>query len=93
MPVDALSDTFMGRCVTPVSEDHRDKYGVPSLEELGEKLSSQKRGNVPERGREEVDMLSSAVGSSQLLRTSPLIKNFNQFFKCLKRPQAHSDDP
>uniref|UniRef100_A0A3B3ZDC6 Photolyase/cryptochrome alpha/beta domain-containing protein n=1 Tax=Periophthalmus magnuspinnatus TaxID=409849 RepID=A0A3B3ZDC6_9GOBI len=35
MPVDALSDTLMGRCVTPISEDHGDKYGVPSLEELG----------------------------------------------------------
>lgn len=36
LPVDALSDSLMGRCVTPVSEDHGDKYGVPSLEELGE---------------------------------------------------------
>lgn len=36
MPVEALSDSLMGRCVTPVSEDHGDKYGVPSLEELGE---------------------------------------------------------
>lgn len=35
MPVEALSDSLMGRCVTPVSEDHGDKYGVPSLEELG----------------------------------------------------------
>lgn len=37
MPVETLSDTLMGRCVTPISEDHGDKYGVPSLEELGEK--------------------------------------------------------
>lgn len=37
MPVETLSDSFMGRCVTPISEDHGDKYGVPSLEELGEK--------------------------------------------------------
>lgn len=36
LPVEALSDSLMGRCVTPVSEDHGDKYGVPSLEELGE---------------------------------------------------------
>ena len=36
MPVETLSDTLMGRCVTPISEDHGDKYGVPSLEELGE---------------------------------------------------------
>ncbi|GLD50586.1 cryptochrome-1-like protein, partial [Lates japonicus] len=35
MPVETLSDTLMGRCVTPISEDHGDKYGVPSLEELG----------------------------------------------------------
>lgn len=36
MPVETLSDTLMGRCVTPISDDHGDKYGVPSLEELGE---------------------------------------------------------
>uniref|UniRef100_A0A8C9YUH2 Cryptochrome circadian regulator 3a n=1 Tax=Sander lucioperca TaxID=283035 RepID=A0A8C9YUH2_SANLU len=35
MPVETLSDALMGGCVTPVSEDHGDKYGVPSLEELG----------------------------------------------------------
>ncbi|XP_067270023.1 cryptochrome circadian regulator 3a [Pseudorasbora parva] len=35
MPVETLSNTIMGCCVTPVSEDHSDKYGVPSLEELG----------------------------------------------------------
>ncbi|XP_041084880.1 cryptochrome-1-like [Polyodon spathula] len=35
LPVEPLSAAFMGRCVTPVSEDHSDKYGVPSLEELG----------------------------------------------------------
>uniref|UniRef100_A0A672HWB2 Cryptochrome-1-like n=1 Tax=Salarias fasciatus TaxID=181472 RepID=A0A672HWB2_SALFA len=35
MPAETLSDMLMGRCVTPVSEDHGDKYGVPSLEELG----------------------------------------------------------
>ncbi|KAG7224318.1 hypothetical protein INR49_000561 [Caranx melampygus] len=35
LPVETLSDTLMGRCITPVSEDHGDKYGVPSLEELG----------------------------------------------------------
>ena len=36
MPVETLSNTIMGCCVTPVSDDHGDKYGVPSLEELGE---------------------------------------------------------
>ncbi|CAG6021974.1 unnamed protein product [Menidia menidia] len=35
MPAEALSDTIMGQCVTPISDDHGDKYGVPSLEELG----------------------------------------------------------
>ncbi|XP_028848504.1 cryptochrome-1-like [Denticeps clupeoides] len=35
MPGETLSSVLMGRCVTPVSEDHSDKYGVPSLEELG----------------------------------------------------------
>uniref|UniRef100_A0A674DNZ6 Cryptochrome circadian regulator 3b n=1 Tax=Salmo trutta TaxID=8032 RepID=A0A674DNZ6_SALTR len=34
-PVEALSRASMGRCVTPVSDNHRDKYGVPLLEELG----------------------------------------------------------
>uniref|UniRef100_A0A8B9L843 Cryptochrome circadian regulator 3a n=1 Tax=Astyanax mexicanus TaxID=7994 RepID=A0A8B9L843_ASTMX len=33
MPV--VSSALMGCCVTPISEDHGDKYGVPSLEELG----------------------------------------------------------
>lgn len=36
MPVETMSSNFMGCCVTPLSEDHGDKYGVPSLEELGE---------------------------------------------------------
>lgn len=40
MPVEMLTDTLMGRCVTPISEDHGDKYGVPSLEELGEKSNT-----------------------------------------------------
>ncbi|XP_041748173.1 cryptochrome-1 [Coregonus clupeaformis] len=34
-PVEALSQASMGRCVTPVSDNHTDKYGVPLLEELG----------------------------------------------------------
>lgn len=42
LPVEALSDGLMGRCVTPVSEDHGDKYGVPSLEELGEVPSTRR---------------------------------------------------
>ncbi|KAL6458963.1 hypothetical protein MHYP_G00324350 [Metynnis hypsauchen] len=35
MPEETLSSAFMGCCITPVSEDHGEKYGVPSLEELG----------------------------------------------------------
>ncbi|XP_061076158.1 cryptochrome-1-like [Conger conger] len=35
MPVEPLSEAFMGRCTTPVTDDHGDTYGVPSLEELG----------------------------------------------------------
>ncbi|XP_048858949.1 cryptochrome-1-like isoform X3 [Brienomyrus brachyistius] len=34
-PVEPLSEAFMGSCVTPVADDHAEKYGVPSLEELG----------------------------------------------------------
>ncbi|MGH0179175.1 UNVERIFIED_CONTAM: hypothetical protein FKN15_017209 [Acipenser sinensis] len=37
LPVEPLSVAFMGGCVTPVSDDHSDKYGVPSLEELGKR--------------------------------------------------------
>lgn len=40
MPMETLSDTLMGGCITPISEDHGEKYGVPSLEELGEKATS-----------------------------------------------------
>ncbi|XP_017164937.1 cryptochrome-1-like [Poecilia reticulata] len=39
MPVETLSDALMGGCVTPVAEDHGEKYGVPSLEELGEETN------------------------------------------------------
>ncbi|XP_036390047.1 cryptochrome-1-like [Megalops cyprinoides] len=35
LPVEPLSEAVMGRCITPVSDDHAEKYGVPSLEELG----------------------------------------------------------
>lgn len=45
LPVEALSDSLMGRCITPVSEDHGDKYGVPSLEELGEEPLKPKSGH------------------------------------------------
>lgn len=39
-PVEISAETItaevIGKCVTPISEDHDDKFGVPSLEELGE---------------------------------------------------------
>ncbi|XP_062402128.1 cryptochrome circadian regulator 3b isoform X2 [Sardina pilchardus] len=34
-PREPLSKALMGRCTTPVSENHQEKYGVPLLEELG----------------------------------------------------------
>lgn len=36
MPAESVADDVMGKCRTPMSEDHDDKFGVPSLEELGE---------------------------------------------------------
>lgn len=35
-PVETITAETMGKCTTPLSEDHDDKFGVPSLEELGE---------------------------------------------------------
>ncbi|XP_068611205.1 cryptochrome-1-like isoform X1 [Brachionichthys hirsutus] len=35
VPADAITGDIMGACTTPLSEDHDDKFGVPSLEELG----------------------------------------------------------
>ncbi|KFO27607.1 Cryptochrome-1 [Fukomys damarensis] len=34
-PVDTITSEVIEKCVTPLSEDHDEKYGVPSLEELG----------------------------------------------------------
>ncbi|XP_041110949.1 cryptochrome-1 isoform X2 [Polyodon spathula] len=34
-PVESITVEVMGKCMTPVSDDHDDKFGVPSLEELG----------------------------------------------------------
>lgn len=34
-PVPTLDVQFLAGCGTPVTEDHEEKYGVPSLEELG----------------------------------------------------------
>uniref|UniRef100_A0AAV2IXS3 Cryptochrome-1 n=1 Tax=Knipowitschia caucasica TaxID=637954 RepID=A0AAV2IXS3_KNICA len=35
VPVETITAEVMGKCTTPLSEDHDDKFGVPSLEELG----------------------------------------------------------
>ncbi|NXB69517.1 CRY1 protein, partial [Donacobius atricapilla] len=35
MPVETITPEIMKKCTTPVSDDHDEKYGVPSLEELG----------------------------------------------------------
>lgn len=36
LPAESITAEIMGKCTTPLSEDHDDKFGVPSLEELGE---------------------------------------------------------
>lgn len=36
VPADCITAEVMGKCTTPLSDDHDDKFGVPSLEELGE---------------------------------------------------------
>ncbi|KAG7255284.1 hypothetical protein CRUP_023640, partial [Coryphaenoides rupestris] len=35
VPADAITADAMWKCTTPLSDDHDDKFGVPSLEELG----------------------------------------------------------
>uniref|UniRef100_A0A8C1P5E7 Cryptochrome circadian regulator 3b n=1 Tax=Cyprinus carpio TaxID=7962 RepID=A0A8C1P5E7_CYPCA len=35
-PLEPLTRELLGDCVTPVSENHRERYGVPLLDELGE---------------------------------------------------------
>ena len=34
-PVPTLTPQMLGTAITPVEEDHDDKFGVPTLEELG----------------------------------------------------------
>lgn len=36
VPAESITAEVMGKCTTPLSDDHDDKFGVPSLEELGE---------------------------------------------------------
>lgn len=33
--METITPEVMKKCTTPVSDDHDEKYGVPSLEELG----------------------------------------------------------
>uniref|UniRef100_A0A8C6UR52 Cryptochrome-1 n=1 Tax=Neogobius melanostomus TaxID=47308 RepID=A0A8C6UR52_9GOBI len=35
LPTETITAEVIKKCVTPISDDHDDKYGVPSLEELG----------------------------------------------------------
>ncbi|XP_053270904.1 cryptochrome-1 isoform X2 [Pleuronectes platessa] len=35
VPAESITADIMGKCATPLSDDHDDKFGVPSLEELG----------------------------------------------------------
>ncbi|XP_024254674.1 cryptochrome-1b [Oncorhynchus tshawytscha] len=35
MPAETITAEVMQKCATPISDDHDDKFGVPSLEELG----------------------------------------------------------
>ncbi|XP_004844851.1 cryptochrome-1 isoform X3 [Heterocephalus glaber] len=35
IPVETITSEVIEKCVTPLSDDHDEKYGVPSLEELG----------------------------------------------------------
>lgn len=38
-PTEAITAEIMGSCETPLSDDHDEKFGVPSLEELGGSLT------------------------------------------------------
>lgn len=38
MPAEVITADVMGSCTTPILDDHDDKFGVPSLEELGKHL-------------------------------------------------------
>lgn len=35
IPVETITSDVIEKCTTPLSDDHDEKYGVPSLEELG----------------------------------------------------------
>lgn len=38
LPAETITSEVMKKCATQIGEDHDDKFGVPSLEELGEFL-------------------------------------------------------
>lgn len=52
VPAESITAEIMGKCTTPLSEDHDDKYGVPSLEELGEWKQGLKHSTSPPSGGE-----------------------------------------
>lgn len=41
-PAETITAEVMGPCTTPLSDDHDEKFGVPSLEELGQSAVFQK---------------------------------------------------
>lgn len=43
VPAESITAEVMGKCTTPLSDDHDDKFGVPSLEELGERRRGEKQ--------------------------------------------------
>ena len=46
MPAETITAEIMRKCTTPLSDDHDDKFGVPSLEELGEWGSKKKHDDT-----------------------------------------------
>lgn len=47
LPAETVTLEVLRKCDTPISDDHDDKFGVPSLEELGKFLSSSETVCVP----------------------------------------------
>lgn len=45
VPAESITAEVMGKCTTPLSDDHDDKFGVPSLEELGERRRCEKQNS------------------------------------------------
>lgn len=48
LPAETVTLEVLRKCDTPVSDDHDDKFGVPSLEELGKFLSLSETVCVPD---------------------------------------------